>query len=107
MARYDTGENTLAKGVLYHNLRLQSIAPLKEQTRDRVPLGWAMTQNSLGNALLALGRRWRPSMRASASSQLMYSLFMRGHLTGLPSSYRVCSPIGFSRSHRCTCAAVP
>jgi hypothetical protein len=22
-------------------------------------------------------------------------------------SYRVCSPIGFSRSHRCTCAAVP
>jgi hypothetical protein len=44
-------------------------------------------------------------MRASASSQLMCSLFMRGHLTGLPSSYRVCSPIGFSRSHRCTSAA--
>ena len=30
---------------------------LKEFTRERVPLQWAMTQNNLGNALAALGRR--------------------------------------------------
>ena len=30
---------------------------LKEQTRERVPLDWAMTQNNLGNALLELGNR--------------------------------------------------
>ena len=28
-----------------------------EETRERVPLGWAMTQNNLGNALRALGER--------------------------------------------------
>ncbi len=32
-------------------------AALKERTRDRVPLDWAMTQNNLGNALLRLGER--------------------------------------------------
>ena len=30
---------------------------LKEQTRERVPLDWAMTQNNLGNALWTLGER--------------------------------------------------
>jgi hypothetical protein len=30
---------------------------LKEYTRERVPLDWAMTQNSLGNALSSLGSR--------------------------------------------------
>jgi hypothetical protein len=30
---------------------------LKETTRERVPLDWAMTQNNLGNALRALGER--------------------------------------------------
>ena len=29
---------------------------LKEYTRERVPLDWAMTQNNLGNALRTLGR---------------------------------------------------
>ena len=28
---------------------------LKERTRERVPLEWAMTQNNLGNALLEIG----------------------------------------------------
>ena len=30
---------------------------LKEYTRERVPLDWAMTQNNLGNALAILGKR--------------------------------------------------
>ena len=30
---------------------------LKERTRERVPLDWAMTQNNLGNALWRLGQR--------------------------------------------------
>jgi hypothetical protein len=30
---------------------------LKEQTRERVPLDWAMTQNNLGGAFVALGER--------------------------------------------------
>jgi len=30
---------------------------LQEQTRARVPLQWAMTQNNLGNALATLGER--------------------------------------------------
>ena len=30
---------------------------LLERTRDRVPLRWATTQNNLGNALQALGKR--------------------------------------------------
>ena len=30
---------------------------LKENTRERVPLEWARSQNNLGNALAALGRR--------------------------------------------------
>ena len=30
---------------------------LKERTRERVPLDWAMTQNNLGDALSALGKR--------------------------------------------------
>ena len=32
-------------------------AALEEQTRERVPLAWAATQNNLGNALLTLGER--------------------------------------------------
>ena len=35
-------------------------AALEEQTRERVPLDWAMTQNNLGNALERLDRAdWR------------------------------------------------
>ncbi|MBI1331136.1 MAG: tetratricopeptide repeat protein, partial [Alphaproteobacteria bacterium] len=30
---------------------------LKERTRERVPLDWAMTQNNLGTALTCLGGR--------------------------------------------------
>ena len=30
---------------------------LKERTRERVPLDWAMTQSNLGNALQSLGAR--------------------------------------------------
>ena len=30
---------------------------LKERTRERVPLDWAMTQNNLGTALMRLGER--------------------------------------------------
>ena len=30
---------------------------LKERSRERVPLDWATTQNSLGNALATLGER--------------------------------------------------
>ena len=30
---------------------------LKEHTRERVPLDWAMTQNNLGAALTTLGKR--------------------------------------------------
>ena len=30
---------------------------MKELTRERVPLQWAMTQNNLGNALWRLGER--------------------------------------------------
>ena len=30
---------------------------LKEYTRERVPLDWAMTQNNLGTALVTLGKR--------------------------------------------------
>ena len=32
-------------------------AALEEQTRERVPLDWAMTQNNLGTALRILGER--------------------------------------------------
>jgi hypothetical protein len=30
---------------------------LKERTREKVPLDWAVTQNNLGNALMMLGER--------------------------------------------------
>ena len=33
------------------------VEALKEYTRERVPLDWAMTQNNLGNALRTLGER--------------------------------------------------
>jgi tetratricopeptide (TPR) repeat protein len=36
---------------------------LKEYTRERVPLDWAMTQNNLGNALARLGERASDSAR--------------------------------------------
>ena len=36
---------------------------LKEWTRERAPLRWAMTQNNLGNALQTLGRRERGRAR--------------------------------------------
>jgi hypothetical protein len=36
---------------------------LKEWTRERVPLDWAMTQNNLGNALAMLGERQAGTQR--------------------------------------------
>ena len=33
------------------------VEALKEYTRERMPLNWAMTQNDLGNALRTLGER--------------------------------------------------
>jgi tetratricopeptide (TPR) repeat protein len=36
---------------------------LKEQTRERVPLDWAMTQTNLGNTLSSLGQRERGTAR--------------------------------------------
>jgi tetratricopeptide (TPR) repeat protein len=36
---------------------------LKEQTRERVPVQWAMTQHSLGNALRTLGERESGTVR--------------------------------------------
>jgi len=39
---------------------------LKERTRDRVPLSWAMTQNNLGNALATLGKRGDDTALAEA-----------------------------------------
>jgi hypothetical protein len=39
---------------------------LKEQTRERVPLQWAMTQNNRGLALLRLGERESGTARPGA-----------------------------------------
>ena len=37
---------------------VETVVPVvKEYTRERVPLNWAMTQNNLGNALARLGER--------------------------------------------------
>ena len=44
---------------------------LKEVTRERVPLGWAMTQNNLGNALRALERA-RAGRRSSKEAIAAY-----------------------------------
>ena len=49
--RCETGTGSLEKAVAAYR------DALKEQTRDRVPLDWAMTQNNLGNTLWALGAR--------------------------------------------------
>jgi exonuclease VII small subunit len=40
---------------------------LKERTRERVPLDWAMTQNNLGNVLSALGERESGTTRLEAA----------------------------------------
>ena len=42
-------------------------AALEEETRDRMPLNWAMTQNNLGNALRALGERQIGTERLKAA----------------------------------------
>ncbi len=47
----ESGTARLEEAVAAHR------AALEEQTRGRVPLGWAQTQNNLGNALRALGER--------------------------------------------------
>ncbi|MCF3972760.1 tetratricopeptide repeat protein [Paracoccus salsus] len=51
MGRRETGTDRLEEAVTaYHDA-------LRERTRARVPLDWAMTQNNLGNALRTLGAR--------------------------------------------------
>jgi tetratricopeptide (TPR) repeat protein len=40
---------------------------LKERTRERAPLDWAMTQNNLGNALLSLGEQETGTARLEAA----------------------------------------
>ncbi len=42
-------------------------AALEEYTRERVPLGWAATQNNLGSALLILGQRESGTKRLEQS----------------------------------------
>jgi hypothetical protein len=45
-------------------------AALQEQTRERVPLDWATTQNNLGNALIRLGERdiWTVKLEEAVSA---------------------------------------
>jgi hypothetical protein len=43
---------------------------LKERTRERVPLGWAMTQNNLGAALKSLGERQAAADKAKGCAAL-------------------------------------
>jgi hypothetical protein len=47
----ESGPTTLLQSVTAYR------EALKEYTRERVPLGWAMTQNNLGHALARLGER--------------------------------------------------
>ena len=47
----ESGTARLEEAVAAHR------AALLEETRERVPLDWAMTQNNLGNALSTLGER--------------------------------------------------
>ena len=49
---YEKGDNK----ALLEAIRVYNSA-LKDLTRERVPLGWAMTQNNLGAALSSLGKR--------------------------------------------------
>ena len=44
---------------------------LKEYTRERVPLDWAMTQNNLGNALAALAERQKSAVRMNEALTCM------------------------------------
>jgi hypothetical protein len=46
-------------------------AALEERTRERVPLGWAMTQNNLGTVLLSLGERENDAARLDEALQAM------------------------------------
>ena len=41
---------------------------LKERTRERVPLDWAMTQNNLGNALAIIGEREKSIKRQGSKA---------------------------------------
>ena len=50
------GEREIGTGKLEEAVAAYRAA-LQERTRERVPLGWAMTQNNLGNALRVLGER--------------------------------------------------
>ena len=43
---------------------------MKEHTRERVPLDWAMTQNNLGNALRVLGERESGTARLDEGKRL-------------------------------------
>jgi hypothetical protein len=55
-ALYKHGERRGDNGSLRRAVAIYRAA-LRERTRERVPLDWAMTQNNLGNALRTLGER--------------------------------------------------
>jgi tetratricopeptide (TPR) repeat protein len=57
-ARYQHGDQKGDNAALREAVAAYRAA-LEERTRERVPLDWAMTQNSLGNALSTLGERER------------------------------------------------
>jgi tetratricopeptide (TPR) repeat protein len=57
LGKRKSGTDELEKAVVAHR------EALKERTRKRVPLDWAMTQNNLGNALLTLGERQNGTAR--------------------------------------------
>ncbi len=58
---------------------------LKEQTRERVPLDWAMTQNNLGLALQAVGERQAVADKAKGCAVLEAA---RGHFAAALEEFR-------------------
>jgi hypothetical protein len=62
---------------------------LKEYTRERVPLDWAMTQNNLGIALWTLGKRESGIERleeARVATTLAWGVFQEAGMDGYDAS---------------------
>jgi len=55
-ALYQQGQERGENAALKQSIEIWHLV-LEQRPRDRVPLDWAMTQNNLGNVLLALGTR--------------------------------------------------